>query len=80
MGLIGKNKTTEQIRKGLLGTIARIYLFKINNGNARTMYDIMFKVNNRDTKKTSLYLFSFFIVKFVVLHIVLVFPSLSLNK
>ena len=51
MGLIGKNKTTEQIRKGLLGTIARIYLFKINNGNARTMYDICSKLTIETPKR-----------------------------
>ena len=58
--------------------------FKVDNINTRTMYEILFKVNNKGNRTTSLTISSdvmSFSVNFEqISHIVLVFRLLTLNK
>ena len=63
---------------GLDSNPTGIYLFKVNNGNTRTMCEQLFKVNNKDNRMTSS---DVFIVNFEqISHINLLFPLLTLNK
>ena len=48
---------------------AAIYLFKVNNGNTRTECDICSELTTKTPERM-----------FIVLHILLMFPLLTLNK
>ena len=58
-----------------------IYLFKLNNGETRTVYAFCWKLTIKTAEPHQWRHFCFFIVNFEqILHIVLVSPLLTLNK
>ena len=60
---------------------AGIYLFKINNGNARTVCEICSELAIKTPEPRQWHRSGVFIVNFEqISHIVLVFPLLPLNK
>ena len=62
-------------------TLADIYLFNVNNGNTRATSQIYLKLTTKKPKRYHWRRFGAFIVNFEQnVHIVLVFPLLTLNK
>ena len=61
---------------GVTNSLAVIYMFKVNNGNTRTMCEICSKLTIKTPERSDV-----FIVNFEqILHIVIMFPLLTLNK
>ena len=61
---------------GVANSLAVIYMFKVNNGNTRTMCEICSKLTIKTPERSDV-----FIVNFEqILHTVIMFPLLTLNK
>ena len=78
---IKKSQTTKISEKPFSPNILTSnYLFKVNNGDIRTMCEILSKLT-RKPKRRHWRLSDFFVVNFEhISHIVTVFPLLTLNK
>ena len=60
---------------------AAIYLFKVSNGNIRTIYEVCSKLTRKTPERFHWNYSGIYITNFEqISHIVLVFPILTLNK